>query len=445
MRQLAAFIAAGFLAAIVGCTGEENSHGIQATADTGSAEDRVRSTGSANGAGKPASATPAMPAIGSAAAPAPESGPVTAVDQPAPRAVPRGVSAATVAPAPTETRDPAPAPAPANPPSPPAQPAKSAATGIVLGGALAVTPIHVDFGPVGHDQKDEFTITILNRSDGPLEITDVKPNCGCMEAKFAAGVLEPGASRQGTVKIGFGRSFGSFHKKVAIHVAGKPAPAEIGVTAQFHPNLQRPDKNSVELAGILGRTIPESTGELVLRRKTPGTTPIRVENLRVEGIKGSLGHLAVELQPVDANSVKLIVRLLPSHPVGQVTGKALATVEGLGFQLPISGNVYQGIRTKPDYFQFDQFFENVPVTRRVELIPCDERDFKIVDIGVEPPVVSVEVLPRDGGGYVLVARPIAPFPARANMPIKGSVNIETDHPQKAVFGLRVMGVFRGKK
>lgn len=309
---------------------------------------------------------------------------------------------------------------------------------------FVVEPKRANLGSVGHRVERQVEFTVSNKGRDPFDITKLSVSCDCMKAAMQPGRVAPGESRKGMVTIQFGHGFGHFEKYVNIWVRGHELPVKMHVAAQFHPTIQTPSPRAIEVIGVCGVEVPENHAELVLARKPAqaGTdVPLAVSDLRVEGKKESAGMLVVARTNVDAHTVRLRVSLSPQHSEGRVTGTLSAIVEGLPLEITVKGAVYRGIRTKPDLFQFNSIKDPEKALCEIELIPADGRSFQIQGIAIDPPVVTVEQRPRNGGGWWLAARPKPPFPVLAkNERLSAKVIIETDHPDKPKLELRCLGV-----
>ena len=303
---------------------------------------------------------------------------------------------------------------------------------------LQILPRQVDFGSVGHRTRKSFTFTVENRTRSPVVLARVKSSCDCMKVQFdSRTAIGPGETREGTVNVRLGRGFGKFDK----YIEFIPADADrlrwkIQVRAQFHPGVRPVDhKSSFKLEGGVGVQLPESRDQLILARTRAIGQPIRVEELRA-----SSPHLKVTTSAPAPDRVRIIVQLAPEHPPGAVRATVTGKVEGLAVEFPVSGQVFQGIRTKPSHFNFSRVQSPADAERKVELISIDGRPFEIEKIEIKTlrgPKVTVEVKPREGGGCILVAKPAEPFPARDRL--SGKVIIRTDHPDKPVITVNYFG------
>ena len=307
---------------------------------------------------------------------------------------------------------------------------------------IVLVPRKLDFGAVGHLVDREQKFKLENRTDRVIKVTKLYQSCDCIKPSFPLGEIAPGESREGVIKVRFGAAFGSFHKYVRFHIDGQENTAVLFVNAEFHPALARPNPRRFEVEGVYGKSLPSNRAEVILRRKVPRDQPLRVENVRFEGIANSKGMVKVKHERLDDDTARFIVEVSPTHPEGRVAGKVRADVEGLPLGLSIRGKVYRGLRTQPDNFQFSKIDDPASAVATVKITSTDDQPFEITNIRVDPEKITVAVEPlADGSGYRLTARLVGSSTDRKrNRSIRSKVHLETSHPDKPELMLRVHGV-----
>ncbi|MBQ0049321.1 MAG: DUF1573 domain-containing protein [Bacteroidales bacterium] len=78
-------------------------------------------------------------------------------------------------------------------------------------------------GEIIFQTPKSVTFTIKNKGKQAVEITDVKPSCGCTQATWTRGTIAPGAKAQVTA-VYDAMMLGHFQKELAVYVTGSDKP-----------------------------------------------------------------------------------------------------------------------------------------------------------------------------------------------------------------------------
>ncbi len=102
--------------------------------------------------------------------------------------------------------------------------------------AVPVEPV-VDFEIVPKGEPIHHVFEIKNEGDAPLELTDVKPACGCTVAQFDR-VIAPGKTGRVTIKLETANFGGPISKPVAVFTNDPANPKiQLVVKAEIRPYL----------------------------------------------------------------------------------------------------------------------------------------------------------------------------------------------------------------
>ena len=83
-----------------------------------------------------------------------------------------------------------------------------------------LNPASFDLGSVGHGQKELLSFELINNSASPLEITNIRPSCGCMKMTTSTRFsIEPGQKQEIRFSLSLGRGWGNFSKNIDIYGA----------------------------------------------------------------------------------------------------------------------------------------------------------------------------------------------------------------------------------
>ena len=101
-------------------------------------------------------------------------------------------------------------------------------------GPIRLEPPTIDFGPIQRGIAAEATVRLINTSDQPLQIKQVKTSCGCTTAKVSKEPFGPGESIEVTVRLKTRSKPGSrANKTVRFFLDGDYDPVPLSVTAEI--------------------------------------------------------------------------------------------------------------------------------------------------------------------------------------------------------------------
>jgi hypothetical protein len=304
-------------------------------------------------------------------------------------------------------------------------------------GEPVLDPPMFRLGDVGHREERVVAFALTNPGDTPLEITEVRPSCSCLEVSFDESPIPAGGKREGTAKVSFGRGFGNFHKQVDFTLAGHRSPLVLHLYANFHPGI-RVDALELVLDAHLGGGGPRPSTVYEIRSVSPKGPPPEVTELLVERSDQVTARL---LEPA-IERARIEIAAAATHPEGVIGAEVTAKVNGRLLVLPVRGTVHRGIRLEPAQVNFNVVRAPEDRIERIELIPVDGRPFELGAIRYEPRRGSIAVtpeiapLPREDGGWTLELK--LP-PGEATGGFGGTVFVATDHPEKPEVVITVFG------
>jgi hypothetical protein len=296
-------------------------------------------------------------------------------------------------------------------------------------------------------------LSLINDGGKAVRVREVKPTCSCIHVapQLAGRDFVPGERMEIEVSMSSGRAMGLLSKFVEIHTddAVVRVPSRMHVFTGIEQNPRQ-----VRFEGVVGGTPVTQNIELVWEPSRPAESAL---DLVVVGVSagGSGGvshdaHFQHELQAI-SRGVLLRLTLLPDHPEGRIWATLHARLNGQNFELPISGEMFRGIRHAPAYLDFNRADVSVRESfiKECRLESTDGRPFRIVSI--EPRLarssvpgldLTVTSLAEQGGtAHVVRARLRAPTPAELQGPFSGTVTVFTDHPERPKVELGVYGSF----
>jgi hypothetical protein len=333
-------------------------------------------------------------------------------------------------------------------------------------GVLHVTPAALDFGERGHGERGLLKLTLKNIGATPLRITSIKSCCDILRTS-PAGIprpLGPGGTAVLDVTMQSGRAMGILDKYITIETDGNPralrVPARMSVFAGYSLAVEDAGKGDPSplqphLEGdVGGRPVSRS---MLLKRASPPARPALPLAFEVVGVTESergrdepSAHFATRLEDVPGGK-RLHITLKPTHPEGRFLATVRARLDGKPFEIPVSGEMFRGIRLSPAYINFNRVEAAKPDTFRQEnrLTSTDDRPFKILgtEVKVERSTVAGLTLestaePAEGGKvHLLRSRIVVPEGSQPKGSFSGKVFLQTDHPEKAEVVLGFFGFF----
>ncbi|MBI4601356.1 MAG: DUF1573 domain-containing protein [Planctomycetes bacterium] len=330
-------------------------------------------------------------------------------------------------------------------------------------GQLAVSPPVLDFGDRGHHETPSDFLEIRNEGTEPLAIREVRQSCSCitLDSAAAKAPIPPGGSVKLQVHMASGRAIGKLEKHIDIlPVDPRVRPVRVAARMRVFDGFSQ-DPLDLRFDGIVGG--PPITRSFEVRR--PGDAGAAAGppfSLEAGAVKESFGaspravpHFTAKVVDVPGGK-RVDVTLGPTHPEGRVYGNLECKLEGKLLVVPITGEVFRGIKVVPTYFNFNRVVAGDPSTLLEEsvLTSTDGRPFRITGMAVKftrRPVddaqVAVEDVPRGGTAeagapeHTLRARISGGAKPPRDASFSGTVTVTTDHPEKPQVVVNFFGFF----
>jgi hypothetical protein len=178
------------------------------------------------------------------------------------------------------------------------------------------TPTY-DFGKAKTGKDIEHDFWFHNTGNGPLEILQVKPSCGCTTTSQYDKVVQPGKSGKIPIKVATGHATGPITKSITIttNIPGPSATVALQVKGELWQAIQATPNNAA-FGNISAAQTKE--GPLVRKLTIANNTesPVKLGEAKSNnaGFKGELK----ELEP--GKKWELTVTLSPTQPTGVLSG-----------------------------------------------------------------------------------------------------------------------------
>ncbi|MGE4619055.1 MAG: DUF1573 domain-containing protein [Planctomycetota bacterium] len=314
------------------------------------------------------------------------------------------------------------------------------------GATIRLEPSSIQLGAVGHGSKQVVDFAIVNQTKGSIQISQLKPTCGCMKLlpHDIRTPLGPAEKRTFQFELSLGRGWGSFDKKIEVKLAGQGSQY-LPVLATFHPGFRTSDLEFV-VATAADVVIPEASDTVsiisIAGTAAPSITDLKSSDPRilVKLAKATKDQAVIEISAAD-------------YPAGRITGSIEGKCNGLPFIIPVRGRAFQQVIHDPQSWNLHQIKKAGFSEKTLQLKRADGKPLKVLSASVE---LSRQVAGLDlsvspqvmADGSVQIRAYIAdPFPVKSGG-LYGKVTVMLDVADEKMLVIDIMGVVRvtgGKK
>ena len=317
--------------------------------------------------------------------------------------------------------------------------ASAATAGATQPKAVAVQPIK-DVGSVPKGDKVTQDFEIRNDGNAALEITDVKPACGCTVASYDRTIL-PGKTGKVHVVVDTASFTGPVAKGVTVFTNDASNPqVELTVRAKIDPYI-------AVKPGFARYTIVKDEakeGTIVQTLYAPDGSPmdiVKVDSpwpfLAVSFREAQEGE---RLPEVKSKQWRVETKLSSDAPVGPLAGMVTVHTNHAKqklVEIPVSGFVRPVLAVTPPKADFGQIDVKEPQRRVLDVKNFATEPIKV--IGVDPPGQGIEakVEPLEEGREYTVRLTLNSGMAKG--PFHGKLTIHTDSPKSPVLEVELVG------
>jgi hypothetical protein len=321
-----------------------------------------------------------------------------------------------------------------------APPAPAAPSG-AHGKAVAVDPVK-DAGQVAKGDKLNQDFEIRNDGSGPLEITEVRPACGCTVASFDK-TIAPGKTGKVHVVVDTVTFTGPVAKGVTVFTNDPANPQiELTVRAKVEPYIAV--KPGYARYVIVRGEAKE--GNIAQTLWAPDGTPMEVIKVESPWPYLTVGYRQAqegERQPdVDAKikQWRVDMKLSSEAPVGPLAG--FVTVHTTHakqklIQIPVSGFVRPVVAVTPPKADFGQLEIKEPVRKSLNVRSFATEPIKVIGVDSEGQGIEAKFEPLEEGRDYAVK--VTLNPGMPKGPFHRKLSIRTDSPKSPVIEVELTG------
>jgi hypothetical protein len=264
---------------------------------------------------------------------------------------------------------------------------------VVRGPKIASDEPVFDFGLADNSQPIDHTFVIRNEGDTTLEISRVRPTCGCTVANITSKSLAPGETSEITTRLSLPGRTGRQTKILLVHSNDPDNPQyRLTLTGEMTTALQ------VEpVRHFIGQIQPGA--KIRVETRVTSTTD---EPFSITGIEASVPDMTAEVEAMEEGKSYRIttlahagdspglyqanLKILTDHPARKV------------IDIPINGQIVGDVLVAPQDITLSLQHET-PVTRYIVLRPGTQPTFELVNVTTPDPDIKVNVFPFGENGY----------------------------------------------
>ncbi|HUP42227.1 MAG TPA: DUF1573 domain-containing protein [Thermoanaerobaculia bacterium] len=305
--------------------------------------------------------------------------------------------------------------------------------------AVVAEPV-IDAGlvPVGEQVEAEFTIR--NTGDAPLEITQVRPACGCTVAEYDE-VIAPGGS--GTVRavVDTKSEVGANAKAITVYTNDPRNPRlQLTIKSDVRPFLTL-DPGYARFTAFVHLDRDQSSPQLLWTDDFQGLAITGVESPQpwIE-VSYREATAAERIAEASGRQWRVDVTLAKEAPVGPVADRVLVRTNHprqAQVEIPVSGFVRPVVGVSPPAVDFGKVDPAEVQTWGILVRNFGSAPLEIQGVDSSVPGIRVEVEPLEAGQqYKLVFTPTVQM---AKGPFTGRVEVRTNLPQQPTITVDLRG------
>lgn len=251
-----------------------------------------------------------------------------------------------------------------------------------------------DFGTADSQSTIEHTFIIRNAGDTTLEISNVRPACGCTLANISEKTVPPGGESQITARLSLQGRNGPQSKPITI-LSNDPQNPEYRVT----------------LAGTVAAAINVAPDRLMFGQiATAQTIELFVdigglvpEPFTITGIESSLPELVTEQETLqEGKQYRIKARLTGPAQTGPINASLIVRTDHPSrptINIPVIANVVGEMIYAPSVIELPVTAGTTPVTRYIVLRPGSLAQFELKSVKLPDPNMKSNIYPFGDQGY----------------------------------------------
>ena len=332
-----------------------------------------------------------------------------------------------------------------SPPAPPAAtPAPAAAPANPAMAPKLVAPERVkDVGKVAKSEKIDVVFAIRNEGATPLNITDVRPSCGCTVAKFDK-TIGPGASGEVHATVDTADFNGAINKTLTV-LSNDPANPRVQLTIKAEVQAQVEARPGFARFNLVQDQEPITVKQTLWASDFPGFAVTDVHSpykfVQAKFHKATAEELTKEIEGID-NQWIVETTIAPDAEVGALRDFLEVKTnhpKQKELRIPITGFVRPILTVTPYIADFGAVAPT-EASKDISIIVTNFGKDPVEITRVSSPLAGVEttVKPIEAGKRFEIKVALSPA-AMAKGAIDSTLKIETSSPKKPVLDVPLKG------
>lgn len=249
-----------------------------------------------------------------------------------------------------------------------------------------------DFGTVDSSVTVEHTYVLKNEGDLTLEISNVKPSCGCTVANITERSVPPGGETKVTARLALQGRSGQQHKSITVESNDPKQP-------QFILSLQGNVGSVVDVrppSVIFGEVGPNSVVTQFVDIAASGPA-----NFKLTNVESMSPNFAVQASTLEEGRLyRVTITTQGTLPSGALYGNVRVTTDLPARQtidIPVSTMVVGALIVAPQEIVLAQ--QDQPVTRYIVIRPGMIKQFQIEKVEAPDERITSQVFPFGENGF----------------------------------------------
>lgn len=258
---------------------------------------------------------------------------------------------------------------------------------------LACDGPEFDFGVVDNSQTVEHTFLLRNEGDLTLEISQVRPSCGCTVAHISERNVPAGGETKISTKLSLAGRQGQQHKAITVESNDPQQPRFV-----------------LTLKGTAGTALDVQPSRLMQSQLAPGSQPtgtVQITGMagtpfKVLAVESTSEQISARVVTVEEGRVYQLV-VSPTQPLSPGQTEATLTVktdhpQRPNLQVPVLFMAKADLVVAPRELIFPMP-SSEPVTRYLIVRANDNQAFQIARVEVPSPEITTETTAFGANGY----------------------------------------------
>lgn len=291
----------------------------------------------------------------------------------------------------------------------------------ITGPGIALDTPAYEFGRMmgGADIRHDYWFTNIGTEN--LEITSVRPSCGCTTMGDWDRVVPPGRTGRIPIKIATGKMTGRISKMITVTTNAKDQP---NLLLRVEGDLWQPvqvEPQYIAMGRLQGDTLTKpSTKEAIITNNMK-------EPMEIKSVDAQSTMFKAEVTPIEAGKkYKLVVTSIPPFPVGSVVANVKITTNIAGASeviVPASAYVPPPLQVIPPQLHLPPQTAD-GYDRKIYIQNNAGGPFKVSNVKCADPKLGLSITPQAGPmGYELTIK----VPANYQAPGTGVlITMDTD-------------------